>query len=638
MAELETAPRRRRRGRGGAEAGGRRRPARDRQHRVGADPDPARARRRVPADDRSARRRRRQAALPRGRCAQAIAPSRQPGDHDGRDHRDLRHGGMNDEVHVATGLHRDGGGAGTDNCLGTRGRPGPHRVPGAAERGAHRAGPADRGAGSHRARAGQGRRPRRGGCTGGNRWTVPRGEGAAGRLPDRRRRVDGTGDRDRGPGLGGARAGWRSDQAADRGARGDGRAELGGVSRPPGIEDLLRDAAPRVLAAVLRRFGDFADAEDAVQEAMIAATQQWPRQGTPDNPGGWLVHVASRRMLDQARSETARRDREEVAAAREPRDLEPAAGHDDTLALMLMCCHPTLSRASAIALTLRAVGGLTTAEIANAFLVPEATMAQRISRAKQSIKSSAIPFVMPAGGERPERMRAGLHVLYLIFNEGYSATSGPDLQRGELTGEAIRLTRAVHRLLPDDGEVAGLLALMLLTDARRAARTGPDRALIPLAEQDRSRWDREAIEEGAALVTDALSRTPLGPYQLQAAIAAVHAEAARAEDTDWPQIVALYGVLERISPNPIVTLNHAVAVAMVRGPRAGLELLETLDDDDRISRHHRLEAVRAHLLEMAGDRSAALASYRTAARRSTSLPERPYLETRAARLRDARVS
>src|SRR5919108_579483 len=345
MAELETAPRRRRRGRGGAEAGGRRRPARDRQHRVGADPDPARARGRVPADDRSARGRRRQAALPRGRCAQAIAPSRQPGDHDRRDHRDLRHGGMNDEVHVATGLHRDGGGAGTDNCLGTRGRPRPHRVP-----------------------------------------------------------------------------------------RGDGRAELGGVSRPPGIEDLLRDAAPRVLAAVLRRFGDFADAEDAVQEAMIAATQQWPRQGTPHNPGGWLVHVASRRMLDQARSETARRDREEVAAAREPRDLEPAAGHDDTLALMLMCCHPTLSRASAIALTLRAVGGLTTAEIANAFLVPEATMAQRISRAKQSIKSSAIPFVMPAGGERPERMRSVLHVLYLIFNEGYLTSGGAPPARSELCG------------------------------------------------------------------------------------------------------------------------------------------------------------------------------------------------------------
>lgn len=260
-------------------------------------------------------------------------------------------------------------------------------------------------------------------------------------------------------------------------------------------------------------------------------------------------------------------------------------------------------------------------------------MAQRISRAKQRIKATAIPFRMPAEADRADRLRVVLHVLYLIFNEGYSASFGPDLQRGELTREAIRLTRAVQRLLPDDGEVAGLLALMLLTDARRSARTGADGSLIPLAEQDRARWDRGSIEEGIALVTDALSRTPLGPYQLQAAIAAVHAEAARAEDTDWPQIVALYGVLERNSPNPVVTLNHAVAIAMVRGPRAGLDLLETLDGDERISTHHRLEAVRAHLLEMAGDRTGALASYRTAARRSTSLPERRYLETRAARLR-----
>jgi RNA polymerase sigma factor (sigma-70 family) len=413
------------------------------------------------------------------------------------------------------------------------------------------------------------------------------------------------------------------------------------VRRDAHIEDLLRRLAPQVLGVLVRRYGQFDASEDAVQEALVAAAVGWPEEGVPESPRGWLITVADRRMADQLRSEHARRRREDRVAATAPADaaLAPAPGdeqsaeHDDTLTLLFLCCHPALSPASQIALTLRAVGGLTTGEIASAFLVPEATMAQRISRAKQRIRATGIPFSMPAEPDRAERLRVVLHVLYLIFNEGYSASSGPDLQRGELTREAIRLTRAVHRLLPDDGEVAGLLALMLLTDARRSARTGPDGALIPIAEQDRGRWDRGSIEEGIALVTDALSRTPLGPYQLQAAIAAVHAEAARAEDTDWPQIVALYGVLERMSPNPVVTLNRAVAVAMVRGPRAGLELLETLDGDDRISRHHRLEAVRAHLLEMAGDREAALASYRTAARRSSSLPERRYLATRAARLR-----
>jgi RNA polymerase sigma factor (sigma-70 family) len=412
------------------------------------------------------------------------------------------------------------------------------------------------------------------------------------------------------------------------------------VRRDGHIEDLLRRLAPQVLGVLVRRYGRFDASEDAVQEALLAAAVAWPDEGIPESPRGWLITVAERRMADQLRSEQARRRREDRVAQAAPADasLAPAPGdeqpeHDDTLTLLFLCCHPALSPASQIALTLRAVGGLTTAEIANAFLVPEATMAQRISRAKQRIKATGIPFRMPAEADRADRLRVVLHVLYLIFNEGYSATSGPDLQRGELTREAIRLTRAVHRLLPDDGEVAGLLALMLLTDARRTARTGPDGALIPLAEQDRSRWDRASIEEGIALVTDSLSRTPLGPYQLQAAIAAVHAEAPHAEDTDWEQIVALYGVLERVSPNPVVTLNHAVAVAMVHGPRAGLELLETLDGDDRVARQHRLEAVRAHLLEMAGDREAALASYRTAARRSTSLPERRYLETRAARLR-----
>jgi RNA polymerase sigma factor (sigma-70 family) len=406
------------------------------------------------------------------------------------------------------------------------------------------------------------------------------------------------------------------------------------------VEDLLRRLAPQVLGVLVRRHGQFDACEDAVQEALLAAAVGWPQEGIPDNPRGWLITVADRRMTDQLRSEHARRQREDRVAAQVPADSShaPAPGaeqppeHDDTLTLLFLCCHPALSPSSQIALTLRAVGGLTTAEIASAFLVPEATMAQRILRAKQRIKATGITFRMPAEPERGDRLRVVLHVLYLIFNEGYSASSGPDLQRGELTHEAIRLTRVVHRLLPDDGEVAGLLALMLLTDARRAARSRPDGALVPLAEQDRGRWNSEAIREGIALVTDALTRTPVGPYQLQAAIAAVHAEAARADDTDWPQIVALYELLERISPNPVITLNHAVAVAMVRGPRAGLEMLETLDGDERIARHHRLEAVRAHLLEMAGDGAAALSSYRIAARRTTSLPERRYLESRAARL------
>jgi len=300
--------------------------------------------------------------------------------------------------------------------------------------------------------------------------------------------------------------------------------------------------------------------------------------------------------------------------------------------LLFLCCHPALSPASQVALTLRAVGGLTTAQIGRAFLVPEATMAQRISRAKKTILTSGLPFAMPPEHERSERLRVVLHVLYLIFNEGYTATSGPDLHRAELTREAIRLTREVRRLLPDDGEVAGLLALMVLTDARRPARTRPDGALVPLAEQDRGRWSQELIEEGVALVTGALTGSPIGPYQLQAAIAAVHAEAERAEDTDWPQIAALYELLARVSPNPMVTLNHAVAVAMVHGARAGLDLLVGLDADDRLARHHRLDAVRAHLLEMDGDHAAARSAYRTAARRTTSLPERRYLEERAARL------
>jgi RNA polymerase sigma factor (sigma-70 family) len=411
------------------------------------------------------------------------------------------------------------------------------------------------------------------------------------------------------------------------------------ATRPPEIpfEPLLRELTPQVLGAVTRRFHDFAAAEDAVQEALLAATMQWPREGVPDNPRGWLIQVAARRMSDYLRSEESRRRRESVVAAEisgeaPVPDGEGEGTDDDTLTLFFMCCHPSLTSASAIALTLRAVGGLTTPEIAKAFLVPEATMAQRISRAKQSIKTSGVRFRLPTSQEQAARLRAVLHVLYLIFNEGYSSSTGPHLQRLELSREAIRLARCVHTLLPDDAEIGGLLALMLLTDARRAARTGPDEQLIPLTKQDRTLWDQAEIAEGVALLTAALSKGSIGPYQLQAAIAAVHDEAARPEDTDWPQILALYELLIRMSDNPMVALNHAIAAAMVHGPSKGLQLLGALDSDARIAGHHRLSAVRAHLLEMLGEREAAITHYRLAASRATSLPERNYLLTQAARL------
>lgn len=410
-----------------------------------------------------------------------------------------------------------------------------------------------------------------------------------------------------------------------------------GPSLDAASERLLRELVPQVLGAVIRRFHDFAAAEDAVQEALVAAFTQWPQEGVPENPRAWLIRVASRRMLDYWRSEEARHNRE-TAVALEAQTLAPAADHelamnqDDTLILFFMCCHPALTASSAVALTLRAVGGLTTAEIAHAFFVPEATMAQRISRAKQSIKTSDVRFSLPTPQEQAQRLRSVLHVLYLIFNEGYTSSSGPDLQRLELAHEAIRLARAVYESLSDDPEVTGLLALMLLTDARRAARTGAHGELIPLMEQDRSVWDQAEIAEGIELLTAALSKGRIGTYQLQAAIAAVHDEARRPEDTDWPQILALYEQLRRISNNPMVTLNHAIAVAMVHGPRKGLDLLKPLDDDARVAAQHRLPAVRGHLLEMAGDREAAMAQYRLAASRTTSIPERNYLMTQVAKL------
>jgi RNA polymerase sigma factor (sigma-70 family) len=421
------------------------------------------------------------------------------------------------------------------------------------------------------------------------------------------------------------------------------------VRADPRVEDLLRRLAPQVLGALVRRYGQFDACEDAVQEALLAAATQWPER-MPDNPRGWLVAVASRRITDRIRSDSARRRREDADAALAPAggsggSAAPAAdadvddlpaGRDDTLTLLLLCCHPALSPASQLALTLRAVGGLTTAQVAAAFLVPEATMAQRISRAKQTIRAAGSSFPVPAAGaEREQRLRIVLHVLYLMFNEGYTATSGADLVRVELTGEAIRLAQAVHRLLADDGEVAGLLALMLLTDARRPARSRPDGTLVPLADQDRGLWDRDDIAEGVALVTAALPVGPVGPYQVQAAIAAVHDEAARAEDTDWPQVLALYGVLEQVDPSPMVTLNRAVALAMVEGPEAGLGVVATLEDDPRMADHHRLLAVRARLRELAGDVPGARADYHAAARRTTSLPEQRHLAAQAARLAPA---
>ncbi|MEV6249552.1 sigma-70 family RNA polymerase sigma factor [Streptomyces sp. NPDC051742] len=406
------------------------------------------------------------------------------------------------------------------------------------------------------------------------------------------------------------------------------------------IEDLLRTCAPQVLGALVRRYGAFDVCEDAVQEALIAAAEQWPRQGVPDNPRGWLVTVAARRYIDLVRSEAARRRREDAVALATPdsallaraADDAPDTDRDDSLSLLFLCCHPDLSPPSRIALTLRAVGGLTTGQIAAAFLVPESTMAQRISRAKQTIRTAGGSFALPEGEDRTARLADVRHVLYLIFNEGYTASGGDALVAPELSTEAIRLARLLHRLLPEDTETAGLLALMLLTDARRPARTGPHGELVPLAEQDRGRWDAGLVAEGVELISRTLPRGQVGPYQLQAAIAAVHDEAESAEATDWPQILALYELLERTGANPVITLNRAVAVAMVHGPAAGLALLEELAADKRTAGYHRLLATRAHLLELLGEKEEAAVAYREAARRTTSAPERRHLTERARRL------
>ena len=413
----------------------------------------------------------------------------------------------------------------------------------------------------------------------------------------------------------------------------------------PATEGLLRELAPQVLGVLMRRYAGLDSCEDAVQEALFDAATQWPATGLPDNPRAWLLTVATRRLADISRSESARRQREDaVFLATPPAVLagadawlaEEAAGardSDDTLTLLFLCCHPALTPSSQVALTLRAVGGLNTAEIARAFVVPEATMAQRISRAKQQIRAAGARFTPPTATERDQRLRAVQQVLYLIFNEGYVASAGEALQRTDLSAEGIRLARLLRRLLPDDAETAGLVALMLLTDARRAARVTPDGALVPLTEQDRGRWDRPLIAEGAALIARTLATTSaLGPYQIQAAIAAVHDEADSVADTDWAEILALYDLLAQVSPGPMVSLGRAVAVAMVHGPAAGLAATGELAAP--LARHHRFHAVRAHLLDMAGDSAAAAAAYQTAARYATNTAEKRYLDRQGRPVRE----
>jgi RNA polymerase sigma factor (sigma-70 family) len=403
------------------------------------------------------------------------------------------------------------------------------------------------------------------------------------------------------------------------------------VNTPARIEDLLRECAPQVLASLVRRYGQFDACEDAVQEALLAAYRQWPHDGVPDRPPAWVRAVADRALVDSWRADSARRRREALAAL-DPATRTTTDDGDDTLALLYLCCHPALSPPSQLALTLRAVGGLSTAQIAAAFLVPEATIAKRISRAKERIRAAGARFEQPSGPERHERLDVVRHVLYLMFNEGYTSSAGPQLHRVDLTNEAIRLTRLLHRLLPDDTETAGLVALMLLTDARRAARTDTDGSIVPLAEQDRARWDVARIAEGQAMLTRTLGTGPVGQYQVQAAIAALHDEAPTAEQTDWPQILALYDVLTQVAPGPMVTLSRAVALAMVYGPTAGLALIGTLEPADRAALGHRLDAVRAHLLEQTGDIDEARTAYLRAARSTASEPEQRYLDLKAARL------
>jgi predicted RNA polymerase sigma factor len=404
------------------------------------------------------------------------------------------------------------------------------------------------------------------------------------------------------------------------------------VSLP--VEDLLRELAPQVLGALVRRHGNLARCEDAVQDAVVAAHAAWSADGLPREPRAWLRTVATRRLVDDVRA-TAARERREAAVAQHTRLFAPAADvperGDDGLALLVLCCHPALSAASQLALTLRAVTGLSTAAVARALLVPEATAGQRISRAKATLRAAGGRFTLPDPAELAARLPVVHQVLYLMFNEGWSASEGDELLRPELTTEALRLARLLHGYLPSSGETTGLLALMLLQDSRRAARTDAGGALVPLAEQDRSRWDQSAVAEGAALVVEALTAGPAGSYALQAAIAAVHAQAPSSERTDWAQVVGLYDALHRLAPNPVVELNRAVAVGMAHGPAAGLAALATLTGGP-LAGHHRLAAVQAHLLEASGDEAAAAEGYRTAARLATNAREQRFLALRASRL------
>lgn len=385
-----------------------------------------------------------------------------------------------------------------------------------------------------------------------------------------------------------------------------------------------------------------------MQEALLAAARQWPVEGLPRDPRAWLVTVASRRLIDGWRADRARAAREELAAARTPTDawLAPAADQvvdgsdgsggsgdgDDSLALLLLCCHPALAAPSQVALTLRAVAGLTTAQIARGFLVPEATMAQRISRAKARLREVGARFAPPPADELPARVAVVAQVLYLTFTEAHTATAGSDLTDPGLAAEALRLTRLLHALVPGDDEVTGLLALLLLTDARRPARTRPDGSLVPLAEQDRALWDGARIAEGVALVEAVLPAGPVGPYQLQAAIAAVHDEAPSAAQTDWAQIDLLYRMLEAVAPGPVVTLNRAVAVAELQGPVAALAMVEPLLAEPGLRRLHRVHAVHGHLLLAAGRPQRAREAFALAASLATSIPEQRYLNGRVADL------
>jgi RNA polymerase sigma factor (sigma-70 family) len=406
------------------------------------------------------------------------------------------------------------------------------------------------------------------------------------------------------------------------------------------VEHLLRTEAPQVLGALVRRFGRFDIAEDAVQEALLDANRVWRADGVPENPRTWLIRVGYRRMVDLLRSDQARRRREQEAgmaalAMLEPaRRADPPLETDDSLSLLLLCCHPALSTTSQVALTLRAVGGLTTGEIAHAYGTSESTMGTRISRAKQQLARAGARFTPPTEADRDSRMAAVTQVLYLIFNEGYTASAGGELARVDLTHDAIRLTRMLHCSLPQDAEVTGLLALMLLTESRRDARTGGDDELVPLDEQDRTRWDAELIREGTELIDGVWNRQEVGPYQLQAAIAAVHAAATSPELTDWPQIAVLYLWLERLTPTAPVRLSRVVAVARAYGAVRGLALLDELNrrhrlDEDPLTRQ-RERAVRAHLLQLTGDATGAATLYREAAALTDNRVERRYLLDRAA--------